>query len=129
MGRLDAQEVTPRDNLLKKLRGKDYRLAFRAIGDLRRLQDPSILSTVVDYPAKDAPLSCFANVSRYPIRAVSTTVHVVCCEFLDSWADDDGIIDVLVTALNETHDEICNESNLGRFLPVVERHELRRVLC
>ena len=110
-----------REYLLKHLRGKNHRLAFRAIAELRRLGDGSLASIVSGYKAKDeqrqfqffvAQIVIEKGVaglaeqwSALPSPGWRESLITEIGQFLDLWMEE-SLVDVLIAALNDPDETV-----------------------
>src|SRR6266850_1089884 len=111
--------------LLKQLRGKDYRLAFRAIPELRRLDRGSLANTVFGYKAKDEQRQFKFLVAHVvldngvaglaeqwadlPWAYWREKLISEIGQFLDAWIEE-SLIDLLITALNDPYEKVGGQA-------------------
>jgi hypothetical protein len=114
-----------REYLLKQLRGKDHRLAFRAIPELRRLDDGSLANIVSGYKAKDEQREFQFLVARIVLdKGIAGLVEKwtelpspdwrqrlisEIGQFLDAWIEE-SLIDLLIRALNDPHEKVGGQA-------------------
>ncbi|MBI2360349.1 MAG: hypothetical protein HYV04_15860 [Deltaproteobacteria bacterium] len=107
---------------MKQLRGKDYRLAFKAIAELRNSSERSLASIVSGYKAKDEQRAFQYLVARIVLEkgvgGLAEKWHELPSpewrenlmseirQFLDLWAEE-SLIDLLINALNDADLRVC----------------------
>jgi len=114
-----------REYLLRQLRGKDHRLAFRAIAELRRLDDGSLANVVSGYKAKDEQREFQFLVARIVLdKGIAGLAETwtglpspywrqklisEIGQFLDAWIEE-SVIDLLIKALNDPDEKVGGQA-------------------
>jgi len=109
------------EQLLKKLRGKDHRSAYRAIPQLRRLNDGSLAATVASYKPKDEQrrfqfelagivlTEGIAGLARRWLHLGAAEQRRVLLQeisqFWNEWSDE-GTVELAIAALDEPDDKV-----------------------
>jgi hypothetical protein len=106
------------EKLLKKLRGKDQRAAFRAIPQLCRLSDPSLAAVVASYKPKDEQRRFQLELARIAlaegVRGLATQWlrlgteeqrRILLQELGREWGDE-WTVEIAIAALEEADDKV-----------------------
>lgn len=106
-----------REKLLKKLRGKDYRAAYRAIPQLLRLDDGSLAALVASYKPKDEQRRFQLEVARIALaegirgltaqwlRLGTEEQRRVLLQEVGDWGDE-WVVEIAIAALEEPDDKV-----------------------
>lgn len=109
------------EKLLKKLRGNDYRSAYRAIAQLRAPHDASLIDVVASYKPKDEQRRFQYEVAGIVLREGTAgvarrwlglgsdeqhrTLLQEISQFWNEWADE-GAVEIAIAALEEPDDKL-----------------------
>lgn len=109
------------EKLLKKIRGKDYRAAYRAIAQLRFPHDAALADVVAAYKPKDEQRGWQYELAgivlregtaglarRWPTLGTQEQRHQLLTElsqFWNEWASE-GVVELAITALDEPDDKV-----------------------
>ncbi|MGH8519765.1 MAG: hypothetical protein ACREUE_20115, partial [Panacagrimonas sp.] len=109
------------EKLLKKLRGKDYRAAYRAIAQLRFPHDASLSDIVASYKPKDEQRRFQYHLAAIVLREGTAGLarrwftlgtqeqrHQLIGEIEQFWREweSEGAVELAITALDEPDDKV-----------------------
>jgi hypothetical protein len=109
------------EQLLKKLRGKDHRAAYRAIPQLLKLDDGTLAAVVASYKPKDEQRRWHYELAGIVLRegteglarrwlALGTQEqrHQLLTELTQYWSEwaSEGVVELAITALDEPDDKM-----------------------